>query len=101
MRTRFHGCMKLAAMCCIVVLLVAGTARLLYTAGNSSHKHGKAVSEDSSTLSNHLLDATAVLACVLPSLEIRGPVGAQRKSLPSRNQPLLRRLRGRAPPASS
>jgi len=101
MRTRFHGCMKLAAMCCIVVLLVAGTARLLHTGGNSSHRHGKAVSEDSSTLSDHLLHATVRLACALPSLEVRGPVAAQQKSLPSRNRPLLQRLRGRAPPVSS
>jgi hypothetical protein len=101
MRTRFHGCMKLAAMGCVVVLLAAGTARLLHTSGASSHKHGKAVSEDSSPLSDHLLHVTAALACALPSLEIRGPVPAKEKSLPSRNRPLLRRLRGRAPPAWS
>jgi hypothetical protein len=101
MQTRFHGCMKLAAMCCVVVLLAAGTAHPIHTSGSSSHKHGKAVSEDSSTRSDHLLHVTAVLACALPSLEIRGPVPAQEKSLPSRTRPLLRRLRGRAPPAWS
>jgi hypothetical protein len=100
MRTRFHGCMKMFAMCCVVILLMAGTARLLHTGGNSSHKHGKAVSEDSSTLSDHLLHATPVLACVLPSLGIRVAIAAQ-QSLAPRNRPLLRRLRGRAPPAWS
>jgi hypothetical protein len=93
--------MKLAAMCCIVFLLAAGTACLLHTGGNSSHKYGKAVSEDSSTLSDHVLHAMAVLACVLPPLEIRGPVAAPAESLLSRNRPLLRRVRGRAPPAWS
>jgi hypothetical protein len=101
MRTRFHGYMKLAAVCCIVVLLAAGTARQLHTGGHSSHKHGKAVSEDSSTLSDHQLHATEVLVCALPFLEIGGPVAAQPKSLTPRNQPLLKRLRGRAPPAWS
>ena len=101
MRTRFHGCMKIAAMCCIGVLLAAGTARLLHTSVSSSHKHGMAVSEVSSTLSDHLLHATAVLACTPPSLEIRGPVAARRKSFRSHNRPLLRRLRGRAAPAWS
>ena len=98
MRTQFHGCMKLAAMCCIVVLLVAGTARLIHIGGSSSHKHGKAVSEDSCPLCDHLVQATVILACTLPSLEMRGPVAAQEKSLPPRNRPLLKRVRGRAPP---
>jgi hypothetical protein len=88
-------------MCCIVVLLAAGTARLLHTSGTSSHKHGKAVSEVSSTLSDHLPQASAVLACALPFLEVRGPVATLEKFLPSRSQPFLRRLRGRAPPAWS
>ena len=101
MRTRFHGCVKLAAMGCVVVLLAAGTARLLHTSGSSSHKHGKAVSEASSTPPDHELHATAVQACAQPSLEIRGPVAKQDETLPSRNQPLLRRLRGRAPPPLS
>ena len=101
MRTRFHGCRKIAAMCCIAVLLATGTARLLLISASSSHKHSKAVSEVSSTLSDHLLDATAVLAWVLPSLEIRGPIVARQRFLPSRNRPLLRRLRGRAPPVWS
>ena len=101
MRTRFHGCIKLAAMGCIVVLLAAGTARLLHTSGSYSHKHGKAVSEDSSILTDHLLHATAVKACAQPSLQIRGPVAKQGETSPSRNQPLLRRLRGRAPPPLS
>jgi hypothetical protein len=77
MRTRFHGCMKLAAMCCLVVLLAAGTARLLHTSGSSSHKLGKAVSEASSPLSDHLLHVASALACTRPSLEIRGPTPAQ------------------------
>jgi hypothetical protein len=101
MQTRFHGCMRIATMCCIVVLLAAGTARLLHTSGTSPHKHGKAVSEVSSTLSDHLPQAFAMLASALPFLEIREPVVAQVKPLPSCNQPLLRRLRGRAPPAWS
>ena len=101
MRTRFHGCMKIAALCCIAVLLAAGTARLLHTSVSSSHKHGKAVSEVSSTLSDHLTQASAMLACALPFLEIRGPVATQERSLPSCSHPLLRRLRGRAPPAWS
>jgi|SRR5215472_7303660 len=99
MRTRFHGCMKLAAMCCIVVLLAAETARLIHIGGSSFHTHGKAVSEDSCPLCDYLLQATVILAYTLPSLEIRGPVAAQEKSLPSGNRPLLRRLGGRAPPA--
>jgi len=99
MRSRFHGCMKLAAMCCIVVLLAAGTARLIHTGGNSLHKHGKAVSEDSCPLCDHPVQATLILACSVPSLEIRGLVAAQEKTLPPRNRPLLKRLRGRAPPA--
>src|SRR5690242_4650071 len=99
MRTRLHGCTKITAVCCIAVLLAAGTVRLLHTSVSSSHKHGKAVSEVSSTLSDQLLHATAVPACVLPSLEICGPVAAKRRSLLSSNRPLLRRLRGRAPPA--
>jgi len=101
MRTRFHGCRKIAALCCIAVLLAAGTAKLLLISVSSSHKHGKAVSEVSSTLSDHWLHATAVRASVLPSLEIRGPIVAQQRFLPSSNRPLLRRLRGRAPPALS
>jgi hypothetical protein len=101
MRRRFHICTKVAAMCGIMVLLAAGTARLLHTSGNSSHKYGKAVSEVSSTLSDHLLQATPIVACAVPSLEFHGPVAAQEKSLPSHKRPLLRRLRGRAPPASS
>jgi hypothetical protein len=88
-------------MFCIVVLFAAGTARLLHTSDTSPHKHGKAVSEVSSTLSDHLPQASATVACALPFLEIRGPVATQEKSLPSRSQPLLRRLRGRAPPAGS
>ena len=100
MQTRFHGCTKVAAMVCIAILLAAGTARLLHT-GTSPHTHGKAVSEVSSTLSDHLPQALAIVACSLPSLEIRGPVAAEEKSLPWRNQPLLRRIRGRAPPAWS
>jgi hypothetical protein len=99
MRTRFHGCMKLTAMCCVVVLLFAGTARLLHTGGNSSHKFGKAVSEDSSTFTNRTAHTGAVLVCALPSLEIRGTVAAQSDLLPSRDKPLLQRVRGRAPPA--
>jgi hypothetical protein len=93
--------MKIAALCCIAVLLAAGTARLIHTSVSSSHKHGKAVSEVSSTLSDHLQQATAVAACALPCLEIREPVRTQEKSLLSRNRLLLRRLRGRAPPAWS
>ena len=100
MQKRSHDCMKVAAMVCIAILLVAGTARLLHT-GTSPHTHGKAVSEVSSTLSDHLPQALAIVACSLPSLEIRGPVATKEKSLPWRNQPLLRRLRGRAPPAWS
>jgi hypothetical protein len=100
MRTRFHGCMKLVAMCCIVILFAAGTARLLHTSCTSPHKHGKAVSEVSS-LSDHLPQASAMAVCALPYLEIREPVATQEKSLPSRSEPLLRRLRGRAPPAWS
>jgi hypothetical protein len=99
MRTRFHGCMKLTAMCCVVVLLVTGTARRLHTGGNSSHKFGKAVSEDSSTFTNHTAHASAALVCALPSLEIRGTVAAHSNLLSSRTKPLLQRLRGRAPPA--
>ena len=100
MRTRFHGCTKIAAMCCVAVLLAAGTARLLHTSVSSPHKHGKAVSEVSSTLSDHLLHATAVLAWALPSFEIREPLRTREESLLSRNALLLRRLRGRAPPVS-
>ena len=55
MRTRFHGCRKIAALCCIAVLLAAGTAKLLLISVSSSHKHGKAISEVSSTLSDHWL----------------------------------------------
>jgi hypothetical protein len=99
MRTRFDGYMKIAAMCCIAVLLTAGTVRLLHTSVSSSHKHGKAVSEVSSTLSDHLRQATPVAACALPCVEIREPVRTQEKSLLPRNQLLLQRLRGRAPPA--
>jgi hypothetical protein len=98
MRTRFHGFMKVAAMTCIAIVLAAGTARLLHT-GTSRHTHGKAVSEVSSTVSDHLPQALAVAPCVLPSLEIRGPAATEEKYRPWRNQPLLRRLRGRAPPA--
>jgi hypothetical protein len=101
MRTRFHGYMKIAALCCIVVLFAAGTARLLHTSVSSSHKHGKAVSEVSSTLSDHLQQAAMVQACALPSLEIREPVSSEEESLLSCNRLLLRRLRGRAPPAWS
>jgi hypothetical protein len=101
MRTRFHGCMKVAAMCCIVVLLVAGMARLVHTRVSSSHKHGKAVSEVSSTLSDHLQEATAVPTCALPCLDVQEPVNTEEKSSPSRNPLLLRRLRGRAPPGWS
>jgi hypothetical protein len=99
MRTRFDGYMKIAAMCCIVVLLTAGTVRLLHTSVSSSHKHGKAVSEVSSILSDHLQPAAAVPACALPCPEIREPVRTQEESSLSRNPLLLRRLRGRAPPA--
>jgi len=91
--------MKIAALGCIAVLLAAGTARQLHTSVSSSHKYGKAVSEVSSALSDHLQQATLVLACALPCLEIREPVRPQEKSLLSRNRFLLRRLRGRAPPA--
>jgi hypothetical protein len=101
MRTRFHGCMKIAALCCVVVLLAAGTARLLHNGVSSSHKQGKAVSEVSSALSDHLQQATAVEACALPCLEIREPVRSQEQSLLCRNRLLLRRLRGGAPPAWS
>lgn len=101
MQTRFHGWMKLTAMCCVVVLLFAGMARRLHAGGNSSHKFGKAVSEDSSTFTDSTAHASAVLACALPSLEIHGTVAAQSNLLPSRNQPLLQRLRGRAPPGRS
>jgi len=101
MRTPFHGCMRIAAMCCIVVLLAAGTARLLHTGVSSSHKHGKAVSEVSSPLSDHLLDGVAALACVLPCLDVQEPVNTEEKSSLSRNPLLLRRLRGRAPPVWS
>lgn len=101
MRTRFHGCMKLTAMCCVVVLLFAGTARLLHRGGSSSHKFGKAVSEDSSKLTKNTAHASAVPVCALPLLEIRGTVAAQSKLLPFRNKPLSQRLRGRAPPACS
>jgi hypothetical protein len=90
--------MKVGAMCCIAVLLAAGTAHLLHTR-TSPHTHGKAVSEVSSTLSDHLPQALAIVAWSLPFLELRGPVATGEKSLPWRNQPLLRRLRGRAPPA--
>ena len=98
MQRRFHGCVKVAAIACVAVLLAAGTARLLHTSGFSSHTHGKAVSEVSSTLSDHLQQAAPVEACALPSLEIREPVSSQEQSLLSRNRFLLRRLRGRAPP---
>jgi hypothetical protein len=101
MRTRFHGYIKIAAPCCIAVLLAAGTARLLHTSVSSSHKYGKAVSEVSSTLSDHPQQAATVQTCALPCLEIREPVRTQEKSLLSRNRILLRRLRGRAPPAWS
>jgi hypothetical protein len=101
MRTRFHGCMKTAALCCIAVLLAAGTARLLHTSVSSSHKYGKSVSEVSSTLSDHLQQAATVQTCALPCPEIREPLSSQERSLRSRNWLLLRRLRGRAPPARS
>ena len=99
MRTRFHGYMKIAAQCCIAVLLATGTARLLHSSVSSSHKHGKAVSEVSSTLSDHLQQPAMFQTCAVPSLEIREPVSSEEKSLLSRNRLLLRRLRGRAPPA--
>jgi hypothetical protein len=100
MRTRFHGFMKVAAMVCIAIVLAAGTARLLHT-GTSPHTHGKAVSEVFSTLSDHLPQPLVIVACSLPSLEIRGPVATEEKSVQWRHHPLLRRLRGRAPPAWS
>ena len=101
MRMRFHSCIRIAAICCTVVLPVAGTARLLHTIVIADHKHAKAVSEVSSFLADHLPDATAVLPHVSPELEIQAPGVAHEKSLPLRNRLLLGRLLGRAPPAWS
>jgi hypothetical protein len=44
MRIRFHNLIRIAAICCAVVLLIAGTARLLHTTVISDHNHAKAVS---------------------------------------------------------
>jgi len=79
MRIRFHGCIKIAALGCVAVLLAAGTARQLHTSVSPSHKYGKAVSEVSSALPDHLEQARLVLAWVeLPRL------GSQVECLPFR-----------------
>jgi hypothetical protein len=99
MRTRFHKWIRIAAIGCAVVLVVAGTARSLHTSVIADHKHGKAVSEASSFLWDHQPDAAAETAYAPPELELRGTDTRAEIILPCCTKPWLEVAQGRAPPA--
>lgn len=101
MRMRFHDWIRIAAICCAVVLLIAGTARALHTSGIADHKHAKAVSEVSSLLWDHLPDAAAEAAYDLPKLRVHGTCARTERILPGCTISLLRVVHGRAPPAQA
>ena len=98
MRMRFHDWIRIAAICCAVVLLVAGTARFLHTSGIAGHKHAKSVSEASSLLWDHLPDAMAATAYAQPELDLYGAGLRAETILPCCRIPVLRLVQGRAPP---
>jgi hypothetical protein len=99
MRMRFHNWIRIAAICCAVVLPIAGTARCFHTSGIADHKHAKAVSEVSSFFWDHLPDAVArrVYAPEEPELYSTGARGET--CSPQRPIALLQLMHGRAPPA--
>lgn len=99
MRMRFHDWIRIAAICCAVVLPIAGTARALHTSGIADHKHAKAVSEVSSLLWNHLPDAAAEPTYAAPKLALHGTRARIESNLPCCTISLLRVVHGRAPPA--
>ena len=99
MRMRFHEWIRIAAICCAVVLIVAGTARSLHTSVIADHKHAKAVSEVSSFLGDHLSDAAAEPAYAPPELELQGTDIRANIILPCCTIPWLEVVQGRAPPA--
>lgn len=98
MRMRFHHWIRIAAICCAVVLMIAGTARALHTSGIADHKHAKAVSEVSSFLWDHQPDAAAEAAYALPKLAHHDAGARTEAILPSRTVCSLRVAYGRAPP---